>query len=533
MNRLEKYNTLKSAWGAWGEEPGVNELCLAGAVAEHETRCGDAWPGEHNWGGLQLDKLSEAEHALLDAQNIVPGAPYTTAGETALAAARLILHRADGALHADSSPTKGWYFVWFYAFATDKQGAEVFVSRILGYAGVPAALKTGEPHVVAEAMYRARYFEGFNKPDPAPEETFAGKWPREGWLRTGPLTLGEAKNVDDYITALAKLVPLWLDIVAPKSVTVSQPLPTDLAPVTPTQPRSEDISVRLAPEIPDLRQGEPVRQRVARIAMAHAPLTQAHDLWKLGHFLSSGQETDEKRLAYMATSCGTFARAVLLWAGCEDPLLHEPYAVGSAITRLCQLAGLWTHRRAWCACAGIDGPHPQLGDIYRVQTPGQNDDHVGVICEVLGPWQFRTAEGGQGASGCDVGVYIRQFVERGKFMYCGSRPLQGWIVCDRVGLPDSPPAIGEQAPVAAEQAPVAAAEQAPVAAAEQAPVAAVEQAPAAQSTGVVVAGGAVAAVAVAPWLPWWAVVAVIVAVMAALVTFAWRRSVHASHPDGP
>ena len=506
MNRLEKYNTLKSAWG---EEPGVNELCLAGAVAEHETRCGDAWPGEHNWGGLQLAKLSEAEHALLGAQSIVPGAPYTAAGETVLAAARLILHRANGALHVDSSPTKGWYFVWFYAFAADKQGAAVFVSRLLGYAGVPAALKTGEPHVVAEAMYRARYFEGFNKPDPAPEEEFAGKWPREGWLRTGPLTKGEAKNVDDYAGALAKLVPLWLDIVAPKSVTVSQPLPTDLAPVdlapvTPTQPRSEGISVRLAPEIPDIRQGEPVRQRVARIAMAHAPLTQAHDLGKLGHFLSAGQETDEKRLAYMATSCGTFARAVLLWAGCEDPLLHEPYVVGSAITRLCQLAGLWTHRRAWCACAGIDGPHPQLGDIFRVQTPGQNDDHVGVICEVLGPWQVRTAEGGQGTSGCDVGVYVRQFVERGKLMYCGSRPLQGWIVCDRVGLPDSPPAIVEQAPVA------------------------VEQAPAAQSTGVVVAGGAVAAVAVAPWLPWWAVVAVIVAVMAVLVVFAWRRSVHAS-----
>ena len=509
MNRLEKYNTLKSSWG---EEPGVNELCLAGAVAEHETCCGDAWPGEHNWGGLQLAKLSEAEHVLLDVQSIVPGATYTSAGETALAAARLILHRADGALHADSSPTKGWYFVWFYAFATDKQGAEAFVSRILGYAGVPAALKTGEPHVVAEAMYRARYFEGFNKPDPAPEETFAGKWPREGWLRTGPLTKGEAKNVDAYAGALVKIVPLWRDIAEPKTSTTSQivPLPA-FAPDSLTLPKAP------VPWLPDLQPGEPVRQRVARIAMAHAPLTQAHDLGKLGHFLSAGQETDEKRLAYMATSCGTFARAVLLWAGCEDPLLHEPYVVGSAITRLCQLAGLWTHRRAWCACAGIDGPHPQLGDIFRVQTPGQNDDHVGVITEVLCPWQFRTAEGGQGASGCDVGVYVRQFVERGKLMYCGSRPLQGWIVCDRVGLPDSPPAIGEQAPVAVEQAPVAA---------EQAPVAA-------QSTGVVVAGGAVAAVAVAPWLPWWAVVAVIVAVMAVLVVFAWRRSVHASHPDGP
>ena len=118
---------------------------------------------------------------------------------------------------------------------------------------------------------------------------------------------------------------------------------------------------------------------------------------------------------------------------------------------------------------------------------------------------------------------MRQFVERGKLMYCGSRPLQGWIVCDRVGLPDPPPAIVGPPPAIVDPPPVVG-EPAPVVG-EPAPT---PEPAATQSTGVeptvVVAGGAVAAAAIAPWLPWWAGVAMVIAAMVGLIVLAWPRS---------
>lgn len=496
MDRIAKFATLKAAWA---HDATNTEICLAGAIAEHETKCGDAWPGEHNWGGLQLAKLSDYECQVLAEAECIPAAPYTEAGRDALIQARGLISRLDGALHADSSPTRGWYFVWFYAFPTAKQGAEVFVSRLLGYAGVPAALKMGDSHLVAEEMYRGRYFEGFHKPDPTPEEDFPGKWPREGWLRVGPLTAGETKNVEDYATAIAKLLPLWRDVTLKTTVPDPAPAPGRL----PSQPVA----------FPDLRAGETIRQRVARIAVAAAPLTQAHDLKQLGYFLSARQEAVESRMAYMATSCGTFARAVLLWSGCRSELLIGSYPVGSAVTRLCQLAGLWTDRKGWVACTGPKGPQPEQGDIFRIQTPGQNDDHVGVITDVLGDWQFCTSEGGQGSSGCDVGSFVRQFAARGPAMYCGSRPLQGWIVCDRVGLPDSPEPIAEPIPAPEEAIPAVPVVPVPVPAAT-----AQTQLPTVVGarTGLAVGGG-VAAVAASQWVPWWAIVAVVAVVLVVLV----------------
>lgn len=424
MDRQAKFAALLKGWLQVVKEPPTSdEVSLAGAVAEHETRCGDAWPGEYNWGGLQLAKLSDEEKAKLQNAGIEATAPYMPEGVVALREASALLSRPDGAIHCDSTPgpPRRWYFVWFHRFANDDVGAAFFVKRLLSYEGVRAALATGSSQAVAEAMYRGRYFEGFHDPTPQADEKFSGVWPRKGWMRQGPLTAGEKQNVDDYALALAGFARLWRGIA---NVELCDTL--DEAKSAPMTQKT------------DIRHNEGVRERVARIASEHAPMDVATKLKELGAFLSAGLEVDDVKLAKTPTSCGTFARACLLWSGCDNPLLVRPYEIASAITRLCELAGMWTDQHAWRKCTGPIGPQPEVGDVFRICTTGQNDDHVGVILEKLGSWTYKTAEGGQAPSGCDVGSFVRKFTTHGNAMFLGARQLQGWIDCTAIGLPESP-----------------------------------------------------------------------------------------------
>ncbi len=152
-----------------GDHPSVWAVSLGLAVAQHETLCGDAWTGEHNWGGVQLGGLNAEEAACLTG---IVASPQTVA----VARETLNTHglnRSGGALHVDSSPASGtqrYYFAWFAAFPTDEQGAAYFIKVLAKARASKAVLQAAvgawrsDAVALASAMYNTHYYEGFHDP---------------------------------------------------------------------------------------------------------------------------------------------------------------------------------------------------------------------------------------------------------------------------------------------------------------------------------------------------------------------------------
>jgi hypothetical protein len=165
----------KTAVDAWrrviGAVPSKHAVIRAMSVAEFETRMGDAghssgdrsWLGEFNWGAVQKRALTPEESANLRAHGVSPGG-----GEDAVFAARRLLHAGkDEALHRDSSPRTGWYFVWFWAFKSELEAASKFLEVLVkNRPNVAAIIDTASAGELAAAMYASHYYEGRHE-DPA------------------------------------------------------------------------------------------------------------------------------------------------------------------------------------------------------------------------------------------------------------------------------------------------------------------------------------------------------------------------------
>lgn len=106
-----------------------------------------------------------------------------------------------GAIHCDSSPGLGAYFVWFAAFPSDVEGCAYFLRILAGRLGAPKAAKgvlereSGTEQELAQAMYGAHYFTGFHDP----KKTYTAT--------DGRSMLGAQMNIDAYASALRKLTP--------------------------------------------------------------------------------------------------------------------------------------------------------------------------------------------------------------------------------------------------------------------------------------------------------------------------------------
>jgi hypothetical protein len=189
-----KASCLASGWKVtFNEEPNLATVALALSVAELETQCGDAWPGEHNWGGVQLGPLTGSVATML-AKLGVPPAPANL--DRARSLIKQYNCQINGALHVDSTPTpegQRYYWAVFYTSPTDEGGAREFVHALAAdKPSVRAALtkKGASPRDVAQAMYDAHYFEGFHNP----------KQPG-----------GAEANVDDYAGGIARHLPIIED----------------------------------------------------------------------------------------------------------------------------------------------------------------------------------------------------------------------------------------------------------------------------------------------------------------------------------
>lgn len=143
----------------------ASKKALLLAVACHETVCGDAWPGEHNWGAATRGALSHDELTQLSEAGVVPVIAPTSLRLAAEAAATRVLGvRDDRAIHVDSRPSAMGsipYFTWFAKFADDVAGAAYFVGFFKSAAEL-AALESANPSQLARAMYQAHYYTGFS-----------------------------------------------------------------------------------------------------------------------------------------------------------------------------------------------------------------------------------------------------------------------------------------------------------------------------------------------------------------------------------
>jgi hypothetical protein len=165
MSRIE--DTARIVVGAWqslfGTPPSFVAMVNAMAVAELETRMGDSWPGENNWGAVVKRGLSKDEIATLRANGI-----SASGGAPALAAARKLLTPGPNeALHRDSSPEFGPFFAWFFSFATPEEAARKFIAVLVrARPGVRAIIDHASPEDLARAMFESHYYGGFHKDDP-------------------------------------------------------------------------------------------------------------------------------------------------------------------------------------------------------------------------------------------------------------------------------------------------------------------------------------------------------------------------------
>lgn len=167
-----KANAFADAWHAtFGQEAPLNAVVLGLSVAQLETKCGDVWPGVHNWGAVQGRVPTLAEKKVLIDAGVPPSPKNIAAGQAALAAAvkaGTIPPNPTGSLQCDSSPKTGYYWVFFLAFPDDFAGARKFIKVLAeNRSSCKQVLLSpaGSEQELAAAMYATRYYEGSHDPD--------------------------------------------------------------------------------------------------------------------------------------------------------------------------------------------------------------------------------------------------------------------------------------------------------------------------------------------------------------------------------
>lgn len=202
---IDKANAFAIAWlQKFGELLNTSGICGGLAVAQHETLCGDAWPGEFNWGAVQLRGLHSDEATLLS--SISPD-PHNVASARSLLSLAMnsgqIPKEPNGALHVDSSPGKGWYWVYFHKFASDVAGANFFIHVIADQRPMckvvlenPTSDGYNDLWALADRMYATHYYEGFRVPTQMYPDS------------DGTQVTGAQMNVFDYAKSLSAIAPV-------------------------------------------------------------------------------------------------------------------------------------------------------------------------------------------------------------------------------------------------------------------------------------------------------------------------------------
>jgi peptidoglycan hydrolase-like protein with peptidoglycan-binding domain len=200
-----KAGSYERGWKTrFGVEPSAANTALGLSVAVHESWAGDSSVATHNWGSTQRRLPNAVEKVVL--KDIAPKVANVAAGRAALAAAGIVPDRAE--LYVDSNPGAGYYWVLFWAFPTDDEGASFFIKVLATDRPSCRNVLEGDanPLALAAAMYRSTYFTGFFKKTSHYERQPTGKWIEIPSETTTSWT-GAELNIDRYAGALLKLLP--------------------------------------------------------------------------------------------------------------------------------------------------------------------------------------------------------------------------------------------------------------------------------------------------------------------------------------
>lgn len=250
-----KADALHAAWlRRYGVAPAKHTVVLAMCPPSAETKLGDAWPGEFNWGATTFRQLNAAEAAAVKAAGVMPtvGTGHAERAAQAMAAiAAAGLPVASGELrgvkvprstiHCDSktvlvngAKVQQPYFVHFANFEDDTGGAEYYLTFVAD-PGNPARAVLENPKAgpanLAAAMYARGYFWGFK---PHGVYMTAGV---DGVMGTADDEKhdGNAENVAAYASWLAPhyaTISAALQSWTPDTAT-SSPRPSDTEPAPP------------------------------------------------------------------------------------------------------------------------------------------------------------------------------------------------------------------------------------------------------------------------------------------------------------
>jgi len=169
-----------SAGGLASEPSHRNAIEIAMSCAEHETNNGRAWPGQNNFGAVQLRSLTADEQAAFDAGAIKAG-DYTAS--------------RDGCLRVDTHPGPTGpvpYPMWFAAFPDRPAGIAHFIKTLYRLTGGMFSDDAATCASTAQAMYLHGYYEG------------AHHGARPVGHRVNPLTAPELANIADYAGAMQR-----------------------------------------------------------------------------------------------------------------------------------------------------------------------------------------------------------------------------------------------------------------------------------------------------------------------------------------
>lgn len=177
-------------------------LAAAGIEQNFDQERLELSPVPMHW--MWIDNDTEKVRRMLTAREagaLAPLTPTVTTGheKRAKAAEAAIMHALPtcpggvppdgrrGHIHCDSHPGLGPFFVWFAAFDTDVAGCDYYLKIVTRTAAERAAIASGDPTLLARAMYQASYFGGFHPHVPGPG--------------------GDEANIADYARGLLRWLP--------------------------------------------------------------------------------------------------------------------------------------------------------------------------------------------------------------------------------------------------------------------------------------------------------------------------------------
>jgi hypothetical protein len=176
------------------------------------------------------------------------------------------------------------------------------------------------------------------------------------------------------------------------------------------------------------------RERLCQIALAHKDLG-PDDQMQATFFSLNGLFGWDAVSTRVHTTCGLFVRASLIAAGYRGGISEKPS--GSGISEYVA----WTHNKlSYVHYPDAKHPYPKRGDIFHINQPKTNRDHVGIILNLVcvdaddDAWTIETVEGGQQE------FWTRHFASKSmiksgpnRVFSGGDRPLQGWVDIDKYG----------------------------------------------------------------------------------------------------